>query len=97
MMEKTKHPLAGRTVKLKKPFTDHFGEVHNEFWVEDSWLNITGKDWMTAAMEGNPACLTYMHRHKYGDFKDQTDVVYGKTGKFGNLFNVEELVVDDNH
>ena len=88
-----KHPLAGKTVALNEPFTDHLGGVHTELQLEDWWLNLTGDPWWVSAGNGNLAALYYMNRHEDGDFDEASAVVYGKTGKYGNLFNVEELAV----
>lgn len=92
------HPLAGKTVSLKEPFTDHMGNVHTTFRVEDWWLRLTGRTWTVSAAEGNLAALNFMTRTTVDDFTDHDAVVYGKTGNYGNLFNVEQLgeVVTDN-
>jgi len=83
------HPMAGQTVKLNKPFKDHIGNTHEELRIEDWWQNVSGGSWMNAS--GNPACLNYAVRSGFAGLPTDNEVVYGKTGKFGNLFHVSEF------
>ncbi len=85
------HPMAGQTVKLREPFTDHMGGVHTELRLEDWWQNVGGQEWFMSAGYGNPAACNYARRNQASNLPADNDVVYGKTGKFGNLFHVSEF------
>lgn len=88
-----KHPLSGQTVKLKEEFTDHFGQKHTEVHIEDWYENAAGMDFVTAAEEGNPAAQNYVRRLGAKLFMQcgRYEVIYGKTGPWGNLFHISEL------
>lgn len=92
----TKHPMAGKTVRIKPgithPQVPGFGGA--EFCLEDWWDRVAGKSWMIC--QGNPACLIYAVRT--GMSADPTpiddEVVYGKVGRFGHLVHVSELAIE---
>lgn len=93
MSATTKHEWAGLTLKFKKPFIDHFGNEHKDFHVEDLWYNFYNTNWFLNASQGNMACVNYMTRVMKDDLpRDEVrDVLYGKTGPFGNLVHASEL------
>lgn len=98
-LRREKSPLAGKTVKLRGVFKDHMGGEHTELQVEDWVENVMGGPW--GNQQGNPACLNYAVRTGTGGTMGGVDVptfgndvVYGKTGKFGNLFHVNELDIE---
>ena len=95
MNTRTKYENAGKRMKLRGTFTDHMGGTHDEVLVEDYWINLEGRSWMDC--NGNPACMIYgirtgLTQGLHGEGIPTDDhVVYGKTGRFGNLFHVSEL------
>lgn len=84
MKHKQSHPLAGKTVTIKKgKFKD------KEYRVEDWWDKLTGGSWLDA--QGNPACLLYAIRAGFEGLPPDDEVVYGKIGALGNLVHESEL------
>ena len=92
-MPREKSILAGKTLKLKDPFKDHMDELHHEVTVEDWWENIAQETWLDSAEGGNLACINYALRVKRPLVKTWRDVLYCRTGYFGNLFHISELEV----
>lgn len=92
-------PLAGCTVRTRPdvgmdPLTCR--DLGNQlFTVEDWWENVYGCSWMTS--NGNPAAMAYAVRIGMSDFSVpfNNDVVYGKIGGMGFLFNVSELCLEE--
>lgn len=88
---RTKHELAGETVRLQLANADNDPDEINgkDFRVEDWWENVGGQSWMDC--KGNPACLKYAMRSGFSDLPTDNEVVYGKVGSFGHLVHVSEL------
>ena len=86
--KRDRHPLCGQTVILKSDDSNYNGK---KYWVEDWWVNISGKSW--GDCDGNIACLQYAMRPG----PDDDEVVYGKIGNMGHLVHISELgdVTDD--
>ncbi len=83
------HPLAGKTVFLRcKSDPDHLDG--QEFIVEDWWINVAGRSWMSC--DGNPGCLKYAIRSAMAGLPIDDEVVYGHVGAFGHLVHESELV-----
>lgn len=88
-----KHPLAGKTVKIKPTVKHHqfknFGGA--DFILEDWWDHLTGGSWMDA--DGNPAALMYALRTGMlnPDVPTDNEVVYGHVGHYGHLLHISEL------
>ena len=88
---KEKHPLAGKTVKLKckpNPVCD-LSEV--QFIVEDWQSSVFGKSWMFC--DGNPAALNYAIRAAFAGLPVDNNVVYGHDAntRLGYIIHVSEL------
>jgi hypothetical protein len=83
------YPLAGKAVRLK----DRMGSSEldgQEYRVEDLWINVAGRSWMTC--DGNPACLKYAMRSCALGLPIDDRVLYGKVGHFGHLVHESEIV-----
>lgn len=79
-----KHPLSGKTVKIKS------GEFKDqEYTIEDYWDRVSEISWMYA--DGNPACLIYAIRAATNNLPEDDNVLYGKIGCLGHLVHVSEL------
>lgn len=84
VMHTEKHPLAGKTVKIKT------GQLKDaEYRIEDWWDLLTGGSWGDA--EGNPAALKYAIRAGLDDVPSDDEVLYGKIGSLGHLVHTSEL------
>lgn len=85
-----RHPLAGKTVKLKDgipPFIN--GEAAGaKFTVEDWAVNVLGQSVWSA--NGNPAAMEYAIRSV--TLPIDNDVIYGKVGGFGHFVHDSEIV-----
>lgn len=93
-MHSEKHPLAGKTVKLKENINTPNGELGGqEYRIEDWWDRVFGKSWMFA--DGNPAAVIYAMRSGMKNLPMNDEVVYGKVGAFGHLIHVSELDVSE--
>jgi len=87
-MIREKHPLAGKTVKLKcAPDPDELDGKH--YWIEDWWVNVSDKSWMFCV--GNPACLKYAVRSAFSYLPLDDEVLYGKVSGLGHLIHVSEI------
>lgn len=93
---KPRHPLAGKTVRLKQgipPFV--FAEAAGvAFRVEDWACNVFGRSvW---CMDGNPVALEYAVRTATTSKIDENGV-YGKVGIFAHIVHdseIEEVIKD---
>ncbi|QDK03014.1 hypothetical protein KNU71_gp103 [Streptomyces phage Braelyn] len=84
MTHASAHPLAGKTVVLSSgPYAGQ------EFRVEDYWDRISGQSWTVSA--GNPACMKYAIAQLDYPVPMDDEVLYGKTGLFGNLVHTSWL------
>lgn len=88
-----RHPLAGKTVKIRQSATHNqdpeFGG--SDFHVEDWADKVINCSWMDA--RGNPAALIYAMRSATNDLPCNDNVVYGKTDNgLGHLVHVTELI-----
>jgi len=85
------HPLAGKTVRLKKVLDDA------EFVIEDWWIRVSGQSWMDPIDPVNPAALQYALRVDLARLPFDDQVVYGKVGGFGVLVHESEIgeIVED--
>jgi hypothetical protein len=91
MPAREKHPLAGKTVRLKGE-PSPFNLDGQEYTVEDWWINVAGRSWMVC--DGNPACLMYAMRSGAAHLPTDNEVVYGHTSDgLGNLVHQSEIVV----
>ena len=93
-MLKERHPLAGRTVRLKDGIGIFMqGDAGGaEFVVEDWADNVMGCSvW---ALNGNPAALEYALRTATNGNGVPIDdnTVYGKVGGFGHIVHDSEIV-----
>ena len=88
-MHQTKHPLAGKTVRLKKSIIDIQGLAGKEYRIEDWWDRLDGKSWQD--YEGNFACLHYSARRLMNNLPMDDEVVYGKVGILGHIIHVSEI------
>ncbi|WP_162830037.1 hypothetical protein [Amycolatopsis palatopharyngis] len=88
MLHTEPHQLAGQDVTV----TTRTG-ITMTFRIEDWWDRITGGSWMNA--DGNPAAMAYAVRSVECGLPVDNAVVYGKSGGFGHLVHVSEIVVDD--
>lgn len=91
MIHLEKHPLAGKTVKIKKTarhfqYPDFGG---SDYIVEDWWDRVAGKSWMFC--DGNPACLVYAMRSAGEHLPTDNNVLYGKIGPYGSLVHISEI------
>lgn len=89
-MHQERHPLAGRTVRLKMP-KEATGALTDgvEFRIEDWQDRVFGKSWMVC--DGNPAAMIYGMRSGFAGLPTDDDVVYGKVGAFGHIVHASEL------
>jgi len=90
MTHKEPHPMAGKTVRIKKE-AKHFQVPDfggSEFVVEDWWDRVSGQSWMVC--DGNPACMVYAMRSA-GQTPIDNEVVYGKIGLLGHLVHTQEI------
>ena len=89
----TRHPLAGRTVRLNDKAADPARNVVVPgviFKVEDYWQNVAGSSWMT--VDGNPATLRYAYRAGFTGLQADNEVVYGHhIDGVGDLVHISEL------
>lgn len=85
----TLHPLAGKTVLLKKLKNDAHNIGCQEFRVEDLWINVYGCSWMEAI--GNPAACFYAMRAGLNHLPNDDNVLYGKVGSFSYLIHETEI------
>jgi len=92
MMHNDKHPLAGKTVKIKMKFPspDSPADQELDFRLEDWWDRVAQRSW--ADCNGNPACINYAVRSAKARFPIDDEVVYGKVGAFGYLVHVSEIM-----
>lgn len=86
-----KHPLAGKTVKIKNSVrwfqgTEYAGQ---DFRLEDWWDRLGQGSWMFC--RGNPACIIYALRSGLSGLPTDDEVVYGKIGNYGHLIHVTEI------
>ncbi len=97
-MHTEKHPLAGKTIRVKSRTINHQGINFDgaEYRLEDWWDHLTGGSWQFA--QGNPACIQYAIRSAltWDENSDRVipiddEVVYGKIGAFGHLIHVSEI------
>jgi len=92
MSNNSKHPLAGKKVKLKlsDPKTDP-QKIHGKEMVIEDWADRVFKDsWMN--MRGNPTALHYALRSGISGLPADDEVVYGKVGMFAYLVHNSEIV-----
>ena len=91
MIHDKRHPLAGKTAKLRADFHDRSGELRGglDYRVEDWWDRLGSGSWMNCT--GNPACLKYAMRSAFAGVPTDDEVLYGKIGAFGHLVHVSEI------
>lgn len=87
-MSRDRHPLAGKTVKLKLAAESDI-KTGDDFRVEDWWENVGGSRMTETA--GNPAVFKAMMRTMNTPVYMNDNVVYGKVGHFGHIVHESEL------
>ena len=88
MARRSKSPLAGKTVKIKR------GELAGfEIIIEDWWGNLSGKSWM-ASFPQPAAVALYAARVRRDNLPRDDDVLYGKIANIGYLVHISELEGD---
>jgi urocanate hydratase len=80
--------LQVKTVKIKTEANEIGGKEIN---IEDWWINVAGKSWMTC--QGNPACIIYAMRTGLGQIQVpiNNNVLYGKINGLGFLIHECEI------
>lgn len=89
--KKGRHPLAGRTVKLKEDIGNFLqGSAGGAEFVVEDWADIVlgHSVWET---HGNPAALEYAVRISGNDVPVDDNAVYGKVGGFGHIVHDSEI------
>ena len=92
-MNKKKHPLAGKKVKLKlageKGKNDPQGIDGKMMIIEDWAENVFRGSWMI--QQGNPTAMFYGIRAGFANLPTDDDVVYGKVDGLAYLVHNSEI------